>query len=548
MATLSLRTDAHLLIESDRPDAQIEQAMASESTAAEKLHLVGDQSFDKREPDAEDSSTRTTTSILDLPPEILGTILDHLLGHMAPVSAIHSSTTPQLSKGIASVMRHPRRKALSDIALVSRAWRQPVQERIYRHIKLKGTVSGLLDSMEWFQKCQHLAEYVRHIEVWIPVWGDRTAVVARPEEDAHMGRNIQAARQFDGGIITPDILAGTLAFKLSAFNATLSEIFHHVGAFFPRARIFTLEGGHCKKSKLVDTFAAWQRLGTLEALPGIRTFVMKGTWNLMREPSRWRLFEHALPNLQEWHCAYARPQFEAYATMNDIISNYALSNIRHLNINLEGFYSKDPTLTSSHATHRAPFHLCHELGKITARLESIVFGGKVCSAFFMTALNVARRPGITPNLTSVDLGVKNCCRPRSHSGEDTGDSVVGDSATITSSSFITAFDNMVTAATFSLSCFPHLNYLRIRFIDLDSACPLLNPYFQMAGGKCNGLWNEEILEILSQFRPGVYYEELDEGIYAQARKGETALAAIYPRTRPKSIKTSSYRLLTDTRM
>ena len=392
----------------------------------------------------------------------------------------------------------------------------------------------------------HLTKYVRHIEVWIPVWGDRTAVISRPVDEEPVVPNMETARQFDGGLISPDVLAGTLAFKLATYNATLAEIFQHVGCFFPEARIFTLEGGHCKKSRLVQTFDREHQ--TFETLPQIRTFVMKGTWNLMRDSSRWPLFEKALPNVQEWHCGYARPQFEAYATMNDILSANPLSTIRHLNINLEGFYSKDPTLASSHPTQRVSFHLCHQLGRIAHRLESIVFGGKICSAFFLSAWKVASRTGTISSLRSIDIGVKNCCRPRTSPDDDTGDTIVGDSASITSMSFIQAFDNMVTAAVFSLSAYPLLRYLRIRFIDLDSACPLLNPYFQLSGGACTGLWNEEILEMLSQFRPGCYFEELGEGIYAQARKDGDVLAAIYPRTRPRSIKSSSYKLLTESRL
>lgn len=508
---------------------------SEDGVSLQRLSLVGHE------------DTVPKTSIDDLPPEILGTILDHLLGHLASISSTRSYSTPQASKSVASVMRHPRRKALSDIALVSRVWRKPVQERIYRHIKIKGTRTGLDESADWFINHMHLSHYVRHIEVWIPVWGDRTAVTSRPLDEEPLVPNMETARQFDGGMISPDVLAGTLAFKLASYNATLAEVFQHVGMFFQGARIFTLEGGHCKRSRLIQTFPAGRLQGNLYSLPQIRTFVMKGTWNLMRDPSRWQLFERALPNVQEWHCGYARPQFEAYATMNDILSTSSLSTIRHLNINLEGFYSKDPTLTSSHPAQRASFHLCHQLGGIAHRLESIVFGGKICSAFFLSAWKTATRAGTISCLRSIDVGVKNCCRPRCPEDE-AGDAVVGDSASITSMSFIQAFDNMVTAAVFTLSAYPLLRYLRIRFIDLDSACPLLNPYFQLSGGTCTGLWNEEILEMLSQFRPGVFFEELSDGIYAQARKDGDVIAAIYPRSRPKSIKSSSYKLLAESRL
>ncbi|OJD14065.1 hypothetical protein AJ78_05542 [Emergomyces pasteurianus Ep9510] len=68
----------------------------------------------------------------NLPIEIHEAILDHLFG-------VRGSTLSSLSPAKSSpnswskALRHPRRKALSNLALVSSLWRPLVQERIYRH-------------------------------------------------------------------------------------------------------------------------------------------------------------------------------------------------------------------------------------------------------------------------------------------------------------------------------------------------------------------------------------------------------------------------------
>ena len=67
-----------------------------------------------------------------LPHEIQGFILDYIFGDMHSIIA-NSSSLQSASRNISSSMRHPRRKAISSLALVSSNWRELVQERIYRH-------------------------------------------------------------------------------------------------------------------------------------------------------------------------------------------------------------------------------------------------------------------------------------------------------------------------------------------------------------------------------------------------------------------------------
>lgn len=67
-----------------------------------------------------------------LPTEIHEAILDHLFGVRGAALAAITATNSTASSW-SKTLRHPRRKVLSDLALVSPIWRPLVQERIYRH-------------------------------------------------------------------------------------------------------------------------------------------------------------------------------------------------------------------------------------------------------------------------------------------------------------------------------------------------------------------------------------------------------------------------------
>ena len=75
-----------------------------------------------------------STQLQDLPEEIQQSILNILIGNLRSTS----SSMPQQNQSTrnwSNVMRHPRRRDLSDLALVSRSWRCMVQERLFRHSK-----------------------------------------------------------------------------------------------------------------------------------------------------------------------------------------------------------------------------------------------------------------------------------------------------------------------------------------------------------------------------------------------------------------------------
>lgn len=122
-----------------------------------------------------------------------------------------------------------------------------------------------------------------------------------------------------------------------------------------------------------------------------------------------------------------------------------------------------------------------------------------------------------------------------------------DGTGITDMKFITALESLVVAGVRSLDFLGDLNFLRIRYIDLESPMPLLNPFFQMKDNQCIGLWSESILEALSSIRPVARYIELSEdfGGVSYDKDGKLTLGENFPRRRPLSLKVSSYDALSN---
>lgn len=528
-------------------------------------------------------------SLNDLPLEVQGKILDFIFGDM---HSVYTGSTSLRGKSVSSLMRHPRRKAVSDFALVSPTWRDLVQERIYRHIKIKGTRSGLKESEDFFCSHSHLTKFVRHIEFWVPVWGDKASLddralnpVLNPGPLVNGNNAFHDLAYFPGherdmmGMVDPL----SSSFKLCAYSATLSEIFSHIGCFFPQSRVFTLEGGHCLKSNMIRQFPKTlfpDPNQSLEKLPHIRTFAMRGAWNIIRNYEHWKTIENALPNVEEWHCGYAKPRWEADATINTILMRLP-SQLRHVNISLDGMYGKDPApLGSSPQDYR---HLCENLGRVIPQLESVSFTGKICECLWTTAVAALQQQNQEAKLKHIDLVVKSCCRQRvTEVDPETGESVVyeigsamADDAAITNLVFIKAFERLVLRTVDALPHFPALEFVRIRYINLDSDCTLLNPYWLLQKDKVYGIWNEEIVERLSEVKPEIGYVELGDGIECPGgshhkrsssnpastgtgitRDGHGDLApatgvgsncSLYPKSKPKSIKTSSYRIIAEAR-
>jgi hypothetical protein len=352
---------------------------------------------------------------------------------------------------------------------------------------------------------------------------------------------VQATMTWDDAESSP---ATDYKYHYASHNATLEEMFVHVKAVFPDARILTLEGGHCKKPPMVRHFRSDPSGRSNQCLPvlsDIQTFVMRGAWNIMRDHQHWSTLSKALPNVREWHCSYAKPKIEGYETIAGILRRLPPSLI-HINVSLEGFYNKDNSQTRWFGDGINPPHLCRLLGDVAPRLESLTFTGKVCSCLFDSTRDTMSTWRIKSKLKSLDLVVKTCCRDKKlHPALPFLDEFSG----ITNMNFIRAFEKLVVGAIQSLQLHHELNYMRIRFIDLDSACPPLNPYFQLVDDKCTGLWSEQILESLHESRPDATYLKLTDGIYPQYGHNHQIVGAIYPRTRPLSIHASTYRIIAD---
>lgn len=72
------------------------------------------------------------SSLRDLPAEIQEGIIDYIHGALG--SALSDAQgSGHVARNWSMAMRHPRRKQLSDLCLVSKVWRVLVQQRLYRH-------------------------------------------------------------------------------------------------------------------------------------------------------------------------------------------------------------------------------------------------------------------------------------------------------------------------------------------------------------------------------------------------------------------------------
>ena len=85
---------------------------------AEDLHLLPKDS----------PSLRVRTSIAELPTEVLDSIVSHVGGQLGS-----ATSSGNAGGNWSSRLRHPRRKDITNLALVSPEWRSLVQERIFRH-------------------------------------------------------------------------------------------------------------------------------------------------------------------------------------------------------------------------------------------------------------------------------------------------------------------------------------------------------------------------------------------------------------------------------
>ncbi|KAM3524553.1 hypothetical protein MY4038_007678 [Beauveria bassiana] len=458
-----------------------------------------------------------------LPIEIHEAILDHLLGVSPKICPRSGLWSPNVAGSLGSSLRSSRRREMTRLALISPTWRILVQQRLYRHLKLKGTVGSINQAIVHFAgPGQHLADHVRHIEIWFPVFQPSHGPLALSDT-----------------FLLPVILTDGLSaasYALAGNNCTLEDVFKFVSFVLPRTRVLTLEGGERRKAPQVVHFNYNRRClhsePSLPLIPSVTTLVTKGQWNLMRDHSDFVSILGALPNLEEWQGAYSKPKSKSYITVSGFMP-FIPASIKHLSLCLENDYRREAVVPAFYAKASHQTHICAVLGNIIPRLEQFSYTGRICHHFFQVASQSAVAPS---RLRSIDITLKNCCR-HSNIFSDSGSG-------IQDMGFIEAFEKLVISGIRSLARFQRVEYLRIRFVDLDSIIPALNPYFLFQSGECSGVWSRDICNEMATARPTAKFRDLSEnfGNISYGKDGRILISPEYPRTRITSLKTSNYQI------
>jgi hypothetical protein len=385
--------------------------------------------------------------LCSLPIEIHECILDYLFGVRLSASSRTSSADMSHSlRNWNTKLRHCRRREVSDLALVSKKWRGLIQERLYRHIKIKGTRESIDQAVIFFLGKKHLPPYVKHIEIWFPVF----------EQKSVADRTLRAPSITPN---RPNLPSHHETTQVAVYpsphnNCTLEEVFRFIQLTFGEACVLTLEGGERKKPPMVKQFAHDRKDQSLPKLETITTLVSKGQWNLLRINEDFQTIAAALPNVNEWHGSYAKPKSKSYLCMASIFP-YLPENITYLNLILESDYRREAVCPTFYRKVGLKLHFCSEMARAMPTLEHFAYTGRVCGSFFDdAAANSNKR---TTRLKTVDLTVKNVCRQKYQWNDGSG---------ITDMDFILAFEALVVSACRSLCNLAKLEYLRIKFIDL----------------------------------------------------------------------------------
>lgn len=476
-----------------------------------------------------------------LPAEIHECILDHLFGFRVSATSKSSLDMASVTRRWGTALRHSRRRELSDLSLVNKAYRDAVQERLFRHIKVKASQGSVHETLVFFAQHTHLRSYVKHVEVWFSVFQPQYGPFG-------MAPTATLPTVTLNGFANP-------TYVLPNDNCALEEAFYLVSTTFPEACVLTLEGGDRRKAPQVRLFiTASGEERQMPSIPTVETLVCRGTWNLVRSENDFSAITSALPNLKEWHASYPKAKSKSYLSMSTIVPRLA-SNLSSLNLCLEGDYRRELSIPPFFAKVAHSVHFCARLAEAIPTLEHLSYTGRICKGFFAKAGQLADPR--TTRLKSIDLTVKNCCRPL----REWGDSGTG----INDWEFIKAFEQLVLAGIRSLRKLTAVEFLRIRYVDLgksttllqlisqhhvltslsDSPVPALNPYFSMNKAEvCHGIWSPKILTELSVSRPYARFEELSDtfgGVVFNETSGfNVNFFSNLPRTRLLSQKVNNY--------
>lgn len=388
----------------------------------------------------------------ELPMEVHEAIVDHLFDFCISPTSSSAMRISTLTNNWGSALRHSRRRELAHLALVNRRWTFLIQQRLYRHIKLKATVDFVEDAVMHLACRQHLARHVKHIELWFPVF--------QPLYGPHATSSSLALPT-----VTTTGLS-TATYVLPDSNCTLDEVLRFVSLVLPEAQVLTLEGGERRKAPKV-LHSTQRRLcadaagSSLCPIESVRTLVTRGQWNLMREHHDFVDLLRALPNLEEWQGSYSKPKSKSYITLSNYLPSLP-TRVTRLGMCMENDYRREAGTPPFFYKVAARTHICASLAQVLPRLEHFSFTGRVCHKLFDLASRLSDPPN--SRLKSVDLTIKNCCpspeSSSSHSGSGSGIHDMG---------FIEAFEKLVIAAVRFLEKHKGLHYLRIRFVDLGRA-------------------------------------------------------------------------------
>ncbi|EHK25377.1 uncharacterized protein TRIVIDRAFT_85158 [Trichoderma virens Gv29-8] len=460
-----------------------------------------------------------------LPTEVHEAILDHIFGYCVSATSRSTMRISSLTRGWSTALRHSRRRELTALALVNRVWSVLVQQRLFRHIKLKATLDSINNAMDFLVERPHLSSYIKHIEIWFPVFQPTYGPLA-------------LSNTLTLPTVTTDGLTNA-TYTLPGNNCTLEQVFQFVAAALPETKVLTLEGGERRKAPRVVHFdmripglAAEDR--QLLPLTSVSTLVTKGQWNLMRDGDDFKVLMKALPNLEEWQGSYSKPKSKSYITASDFLPLLP-NHVTNLSLCMESDYRREGVMPAFYYKVAQKAHLCSSMARILPSLEHFAYTGRVCHHFFDAAMRLA--DPLTTRLKSIDITVKNCCR-QSFSFHESG-SGIQDMA------FIEAFEKLVVSAVRSMDKFKGIEYLRIRFVDLDSVLPPLNPYFLMQNGKCTGVWSDFIINEMNRVRPNITFPGLSDtfGNIVYSKDGRMIIAPEPSRPRITSLKLSNYRSL-----
>jgi hypothetical protein len=390
-------------------------------------------------------------TLFNLPIEIHECILDYLFGFRNSASA--SARTPSgKSKALrnwSNALRHARRREVSDLALVSEKWRHLIQDRLYRHIKIKATRESVDQATLWFLRNPRLCPYVKHIEFWFPVFqqkptNDRTFRMPTSPDRPALISTLGLAEE----------PVASLVYQSPSNNCTLEEVFRFAQLTFPEACVLTLEGGDRKKPPKVQNFSGRSDFQSLPVLETINTLVCKGMWNIIRENVDFQTIVAALPNLNEWNGSFSKPKSKSYLCMATILPKLPC-HLTNVNLCLENDFRREAVSPAFFRKVTLKTHFCVDLGKAMPALEHFQYTGRVCRSFFDFAAALSNTR--TSRLKSIDLVVKNVCRPNFQWNDGSG---------ITDMAFIRAFEALVHSGIRALDRLLALETLKIRFIDL----------------------------------------------------------------------------------